>query len=226
MYDSELSLQQKFIEHKRLNQKENENIVAEFNARFGNVDIVEVLISDSNLLNMHQAQTLSIYQNAKVLAFLHKKAVRTFDYLKRCTDYTEKSLSETISKLIKAKIISEVAEKRYLISSEFQFPMLQFISYEAKLQKWKKAVLQANINKKFSSYSYVVVPIELARKLHLNELNYFQTYNIGLIGVSDLKLEYLFSPKKEHVNIHFNPSLINSIAKFQIKTSTFSMNCN
>ena len=73
--------------------------------------------------------------------------------------------------------------------------ILQFISYEAKLQNGK-AILQASINKKFSSYSYVVLPIELAYKLKQNKLDYFQTYNVGLIGVSDNKIEYLFNPKR------------------------------
>ena len=221
MFGSELELQQKFIELKNKNKKENGNLLSEFNARFGNVDIVEVIINNTSLLNVNQAEILSIYQHAKVLAFLHRKAVRTFSYLKKCTDYTDKSLSDTLSKLIRANIVSEITKGRYLISSEFQFPLLQFISYEAKLSKWKKAILQATINKKFSSYSYVVLPIELAKKLQQNELNYFQTFNVGLIGVSTSKFEYLYYPKKEYIKININPSLITSIAKFQLKTSTF-----
>lgn len=224
MFENELALQQKFIELKNVNKKENENLLAEFNARFGNVDIVEVIISNTSLLNVNQAKILSIYQHAKVLAFLHRKAVRTFNYLKKCTDYTDKSLCDTLSKLIRANIITEITKGRYLISSEFQFPLLQFISYEAKLSKWKKAILQATINKKFSSYSYVVLPLELAKKLQLNEIYYFQTFNVGLIGVSTNKLEYLFNPKKEYIKININPSLITSIAKYQLKTSTFSVN--
>lgn len=221
MFDNELSLQQRFVELKEKNQKKNESILSEFNARFGNVDIVEVIVSNSNLLNYEQAKILSRYQNAKVLAFLHKKAVRTFDYLKKCTDYSDKSLSDILSKLVKSNIIIECAKHRYVVHDGFQFPALQFISYEAKLMKWKKAILQAVINKKFSSYSYVVLPIELAKKLQLNNIVYFQNYNIGLIGVSDTKLEYLFYPKKENVKTSINPALITSIAKYQIETNLF-----
>ncbi|WP_286923201.1 MULTISPECIES: hypothetical protein [Lysinibacillus] len=223
MFTSELCLQNKFIQLKEAELNKNEKILTEFNARFGNVDMVQVFINDSNLLSYDQANLLSTYQFAKVLAFLHKKAIRTFTYLQKCTDYGEKTLSSILSKLIKANIVTEINSNRYIISEEFEFPMLQFISYEAKLQKWKKAILQASINKKFSSYSYVVLPIELAYKLKQNKINYFQTYNVGLIGVSDNKIEYLFNPKKETLKFTINPSLISSIAKYQIETSTFSI---
>lgn len=223
MFTSELCLQEKFIELKKLELKENERVLSEFNARFGNVDIVQVILDDTKLMNYDQAFLLSNYQFAKVIAYLHKKAVRTFGYLMTRTDYNEKVLSQLLSKLIKANIIREVSPKRYIISNDFQFPILQFISYEAKLSKWKKAILQGTINKKFSSYSYVVLPIELAKKLQENKINYFQNHNVGLIGVSDEKIEYLFKPKKDRVKLNVNPSFINSIAKYQLETSTFSI---
>ncbi|WP_106496265.1 hypothetical protein [Lentibacillus sp. Marseille-P4043] len=223
MFPNELSLQEKFIEIKRVDLKENEKVLSEFNARFGNVDIVQVIINNSNLMNPEQANLLSNYQFAKVLAYLHKKAVRTFDYLKDRTDYNEKVLSNLLSKLTRANIIKEITPKRYIISNEFQFPILQFISYEAKLSKWKKAVLQATINKKFSSYSYVVLPMGLAKRLYEGKINYFLNQNVGLIGVSKDRIEYFSKPKKETVKVQCNPSFISSIAKYQIETSTFSI---
>ncbi len=222
MFKSELCLQEKFIELKRESLKENEKILSEFNARFGNVDIVQVLYNERNLMNHEQAYLLSTYQYAKVLAFLHKRAIRTYTYLKTQTDYNDKTLKSIISKLIKANIVIEVSSNRYLISPAFQFPILQFTSYEAKLQNWKKAILQASINKKFSSFSYVVLPINVAQKLKKDNLNYFQIYNIGLIGVSLDNINYLFNPKKEPVKLKDNPSMISSIAKYQIETSLFS----
>lgn len=221
MFTSEVCLQEKFIELKQLELKENEKVLSEFNARFGNVDIVQVSLNNSKLMNYKQAYLLSNYQFAKVIAYLHKKAVRTFDYLMKRTDYDEKVLSQLLSKLTKANIIREVSPKRYIVSNDFQFPILQFISYEAKLSKWKKSILQAVINKKFSSYSYVVLPIELAKKLQKKKISYFQNHNVGLIGVSDNKIDYLYRPKKEQVKLNANPSFISSIAKYQLKTSTF-----
>lgn len=223
MFTSELCLQEKFIELKRNELKEKEKVLSEFNARFGNVDIVQVIVDNSHLMNYEQANLLSNYQFAKVIGYLHKKAFRTFDYLLKRTDYNDKVLSNLLSKLIKANIIKEVTPKRYVISNDFQFPILQFISFEAKLNNWKKAILQATINKKFSSYSYVVLPLELAKRLQKNHINYFQNQNVGLIGVSIEKIEYLYKPKKDRIKININPSFISSVAKYQLETSSFSI---
>lgn len=224
MFINELSLQEKFINLLKSKSLSNESILAEFNARFGNVDIVKVIYNRSNLLNHNQAVLLSNYQYAKVLAFLHRNAVRTTNYLKKATDYNDKTLNEILNKLVKTQIINEITPGRFAISNNFEFPNLQFISYEAKLHKWKKAILQASINKKFSSYSYVVLPIDLAKRLHEQQISYFHSYNVGLIGVSDynMEMEYLFIPKKIIVRPYVNPSLILSIAKYQIETSKFA----
>lgn len=222
MFINELSLQQKFINLLKSNSLSNESILSEFNARFGNVDIVKVIYDRSNLLSHNHAVLLSNYQYAKVLAFLHRNAVRTTNYLKKATDYNDKTLNEILNKLVKTQIINEISPERFVISNSFEFPNLQFISYEAKLHKWKKAILQASINKKFSSYSYVVLPIDLAKKLFEKNISYFHSYNVGLIGVSDYNMEYLFVPKKKVVRPYVNPSLILSIAKYQIETSKFA----
>jgi len=222
MFPNELTLQEKFIELKKMHLKKNESILSEFNARFGNVDVVKVIMDNSNLMNYKQAKLLSNYQLAKVFAYLHNKAIRTFDYLADRTDYDEKALSYLLSKLIKANIVNEVTPQRYIISDKFQFPTLQFSSYEAKLSKWKKAILQATINKKFSSYSHVVLPMNIASRLYDSRINYFLDHNVGLIGVSNSRIEYFLKPKKDLVKIQCNPSFISSVAKYQIETSMFS----
>lgn len=223
LFTSELYLQEKFIELKRDGLKDNERVLSEFNARFGNVDIVQVIVEDSHLMNYEQARLLANYQSAKVISYLYKKAIRTFDYLMKRTDYNDKVLANLLSKLIKTNIIEEVAPKRYVISNNFRFPLLQFISYEAKLTDWKKAILQATINKKFSSYSYVVFPLELAKRLKEKNNNYFKNQNVGLIGVSEDKIEYFYKPKKDRIKLNINPSFISSVAKYQLETSTFSI---
>lgn len=223
MFKSELSLQEKFIELKSQEIKGNEKVLSEFNARFGNVDIVQVIVDSGQLMNYEQANLLSIYRHARVIGYLHKNAVRTFEYLKKRTGYVESVLSNTLSKLIKLNIIIEESPRRYVISDEFQFPNLQFISFEAKLTNWKKAILQATLNKKFSSYSYVVLPMDVALRLQIEKINYFYNYNVGLIGVSDNNVEYIYKPRKTPVKLSINPSFISSVAKYQLETMSFSI---
>lgn len=222
MFSNELELQKRFIDLKKKNINKNEKLLSEFNARFGNVDIVQVILKNENFMKHDQAYVLSNYHYAKVLSFLHKKAIRTYNYLKNQTDYSDSTLQSIISRLKSTNIIEEVSENRFIISPEFQIPILQFISYEAKLKDWKKALLQATLNKKFSSHSYVILPIENAQKINDKKLKYFKLYNIGLIGVSQNELQYLFKPKKQIVKIKINPSFISSIAKYQIVTKSYS----
>ena len=126
MFTSELCLQNKFIQLKEADLNENEKILTEFNARFGNVDIVQVIINDSNLLSYDQANLLSSYQCAKVLAFLHKKQFVPLPIYKKYRLWRE-TLSAILSKLIKTNIVTEINSNRYIISEEFEF--LYYNSY-------------------------------------------------------------------------------------------------
>lgn len=222
MFANELALQEMFIQLKQKELNENEKLLSEFNARFGNVDIVKAIINDSHLMSSRQAQLLSKYQFAKVIGYLHKKAIRTFDYLVKRTGYTSELLTNLISQMIRTQIIEEVRPKRYTIANHFQFPNLEFISFEAKLTDWKKAILQAHINKKFSSYSYTVFPFDIASRLLKNNHHFFKMYNVGLIGVTKDRIHYLHRPNKVTIRRSINPSFISSIAKFQLESSQFA----
>lgn len=220
MYRSELDLQNTFIKYLEANKNKNESVLSEFDARFGNVDIVKVVAEDIPNFTLLQAIELKIYKNAKVVSYLHKKAVRTFEYLKVHTGYQEYQLKSIISKLKNVMIIKEVRKDCYVINADFEFPFLTFISYEAKLKDWKKALSQASNNKKFSSYSYCVFPNEFAKKLSEKEREIFNMYNVGIIGVDHVGYIEYISVKKNDLQLKRNPSLISSIAKYKIKEET------
>lgn len=214
MFSSELELQKCF--HKQLLEQatNNEKIVDEFNARFGNVDIVKVTNNSRLLLSKEQANLLSEFRYARIVSLLHKKAVRTLEFIKNASGYDINSVKYTLKRLINAEIIVEVSSGRYLINDNFSFPFIEFTSYEAKLSDWKKAITQANNNKRFSAYSYVVFPDEMAKKLFLKKNDYFKYNNIGLIGVSEKNFKIYLDIKKKVSPLKRNATLISSIAKF------------
>ena len=222
MFDSKMELQYRFIDFIEGNLESYEKVLSEFDARFGNVDIVKIGFNGFNLLSFDQATLLVNFSVAKIVAFLNKGQVRTFKYLLNHSGYQQKELKSIISKLIKANIIEEQEKNRYLLAQDFHFPNTEFISYEAKLTKWKDAISQAMQNKKFSNYSYIVFPYSLAEKLNKEEHHtLFKKTNIGLIGVSEKKVTYFIRPQKIKNTFRLNPSLISSIAKFQIKTKLY-----
>ena len=124
MFETELQMQKEFIKLLSLNKKQNQNILEEFNARFGNVDVV---MTDYNNLKItmtkSQAEILSNYSTALVVAFLHRKKAHTFNYLIDKTGYTEEYLLSILATLKNENIILEENNK-FIICDDFKFPNL------------------------------------------------------------------------------------------------------
>lgn len=215
MFKSELELQNKFINLMKQDKQDHTYISDEFNARFGNVDIVKVKYDNNTPLTKKQANILSNIAAARIVGYLHKKSMRTLSYLIKNSGYTEEYILSILSKLKSANIIDEPNCYRYIINEQFEFPKLIFSSYEAKLTDWQKAISQAIKNQAFSSESYVVMPEKIAKKLSLTKKNYFSSYNVGLIAVNNNKYKILIKPRIQKNN-YSQASLISSIAKYLI----------
>ena len=213
MFETELQMQKEFIRLLDLNKKQNQNILEEFNARFGNVDVVMTDYDNLKItMTKSQAEILSNYSTALVVAFLHRKKAHTFNYLIDKTGYTEEYLLSILATLKKENIILEENNK-FIICDNFKFPNLKFTAYELKLKQWKKAVLQAIKNKNFAYQSYVVMPDLIASKLSKNNSEIFKEYDIGLIGINNNYLKYYIQSPNKNKNYSINPIFISSIAK-------------
>ena len=213
MFETELQMQKEFIRLLDLNKKQNQNILEEFNARFGNVDVVMTDYDNLKItMTKSQAEILSNYSTALVVAFLHRKKAHTFNYLIDKTGYTEEYLLSILATLKKENIILEENNK-FIICDNFKFPNLKFTAYELKLKQWKKAVLQAIKNKNFAYQSYVVMPDLIASKLSKNNSEIFKEYDIGLIGINNNSLKYYIQSPNKNKTYSINPIFISSIAK-------------
>lgn len=215
MFNSEYELQQTFFEQLEYRKNIKTNIIQEFNARFGNVDIVEVNYSNyKNSISNYQAKLLSIYSHALIVGYLHKKTPRKYNYLLKKTGYTEDYLNSIILDLEKANIISHLENNKYIINNDFKFPNLRFNSYELKLKDWKKAILQATRNTVFSYKSFVVMPNQEAKKINEKYSDIFELYNIGLIGVTESTHYKYIIPKVKKHTYNISPIFISSTAKY------------
>lgn len=223
MFETELQMQKEFIRLLNLNKKTTQNILEEFNARFGNVDVVMTDIESMNItMTKSQAEILSNYSTALVVAFLHRKKAHTLKYLIDKTGYTEEYLSAILASLKKEDVILEENNK-FIIHDDFKFPNLKFTAYELKLKQWKKAILQAIKNKNFAYQSYVVMPDSIASKLYKSNLKIFKEYDIGLIGIKNNILNYYIeSPNIDH-KFYINPAFISSIAKCLLVSKSQSL---
>lgn len=215
MFNNELELQNRFIELLNESKDDKTYISDEFNARFGNVDIVKVKYDNKIPLKENQAKILSDIAPARILGYLHKNSIRTLSYLIKKSGYTEEYVLALLGRLKSAHIISEPNKHKYLINEQFTFPKLVFSSYEAKLTCWKKAISQALKNQAFSSKSYVVMPEKIAQKIAITKKHYFKAYNIGLIAVNNENYTILINPKINKKK-YSQAMLISSTAKYLI----------
>lgn len=213
MFKKEIDMQKLFIAQLNENIKNNELIYEEFNGRFGNADVVKVKLNNFHNISFSQMELLKDYQCAKITGYLHKQQSHSIKYLMDKTDYTYNNILSIINKLKKEQIITIDEKGMILINKDFEFPNIEFISYELKLKNWKNAITQANKNKNFSSLSYIAVPMDLAIKLEKKEKDIFKLYNVGLIGINHKDYKVFYKPKIEKSKTSKNPTYISSLAK-------------
>lgn len=213
MFDKEIDMQKLFITQLKDKLKTNELIYEEFNGRFGDADVVKVKLNNYNLISLKQMEILKDYQCAKITGYLHKQQSHSIKYLMDKTDYTYTNVIAIINKLKKENIVTTDNKGMFLINKDFEFPNIEFTSFELKLKNWKNAITQANKNKNFSSSSYIAVPMDLAIKLYKKEKNIFVLYNVGLVGIDGKGYKTFFKPKIEKNKTSKNPTYISSLAK-------------
>lgn len=213
MFSKEIDMQKLFITLLNNHKKNNEIIYEEFNGRFGNADVVKVKMNSYDFLVSDQINILKDYQCAKITAYLHKKQGHSVQYLMNKTNYTYDNITSILNRLKKVKIISLDENNKIVIDKNFKYPNIEFVSYELKLKKWKNAILQATKNKSFSSKSYIVVPLNLAKTIYKKNNDIFKMYNVGLIGIDENNYKYFYKPKYEKNKTRKNPTYISSLAK-------------
>lgn len=213
MFNSELEMQKIFVSFLKNEHLENTFISEEFNARFGNVDIVKVKYKNRQPISNAQAIILSNIACAKIVGYLHKNSVRTLKYLISKTGFTSEYVLSLLAKLKREKVIEEIYYHKYIINSQFVFPKLTFTSYEAKLTDWKKAVSQAIKNQKFSTESYVVMPEKITKSVFQKHKDYFKLYKIGLISINEYGYKIYIKAGIQKKN-YSRASTICSIAKY------------
>ena len=213
MFDKEIDMQKLFITQLKNKIKSNEFIYEEFNGRFGNADVVKVTLNNYNSLSLHQMEVLKDYQCAKITGYLHKQQSHSIKYLMDKTDYTYTNIIAILNKLKKENIVTNDDKGMLLINKDFEFPNIEFTSYELKLKNWKNAIIQENKNKNFSSSSYIAIPMDLAIKLYKKEKDIFVLYNVGLVGIDGKGYKTFFKPKIEKNKTSKNPTYISSLAK-------------
>jgi len=90
-------------------------------------------------------------------------------------------------------------------------PFLNLIAFEAKLSRWRDALLQAYRNTCFAHYSYVILPHHVARRVS-KEADDFYRHSVGLIAVAPSELDVLIpSPFHDPIQPWLSEAAINTV---------------
>lgn len=189
MFRFESELVKKFIEIREFSGK----VIEECPLRWGNIDLVEIKFDSIQTLSELQIDALENKENLLIFSLLYMKRPHTLQYISKKLAMKNERLLKRIEMLIHIGVISKVGEL-YTIENDIKFPDVTIVSYEMKLTDIRKALNQAVINKKYSEYSYVVMPMN-KYDLCLSYKEYFQRNSIGLILVDTNKTVEAIRPK-------------------------------
>lgn len=189
----EKDLVNNFIEFK-FKQSSKSITTIEVPVRWGNIDIINIK-NNYMPFNNEQCNVLARPSNSRV--FLKTKSNKgiTKKGLMDINGISEATIENCISQLLKVNLITK-KDNLYYRNIEFKFPKVVITGYEAKLIDYKKAFFQAMINKEYVDYSYLVFPMDIAKKIMASHSNTLSENCIGLIGVSDKKQKTLIKAKK------------------------------
>ena len=93
------------------------------------------------------------------------------------------TVSRHLTSLRRAKLVSHDQAGTYRIAVPFPHRSLRITAYEAKVEKWQRALYQAARYWSFANQVYVVLPLSRARKL-LPSKKVFRSSGVGLMGIN------------------------------------------
>lgn len=193
LFDYEVELVNKFIDLK-FKVSSRSVTTTEVPIRWGNIDIVNI---KNNYIpfSKEQCKVLSKASNARIFLKIKKDRGISKDKLINEKGMSNSTILNCINQLIKVKLIIK-KDKLYYRNIDFTFPKIIITGYEAKLTDYNKAFFQANINKEYVDYSYIVFPMNIANKILVKYRDILIRHGIGLIGVSKTKQIRLIKAKR------------------------------
>lgn len=193
IFEYEETLVNAFIDNFLMDK--NDILIKEMPIRWGNIDVVS--ITNNNLpFTSIQMDILSKPTNAKI--FLKTKNNRPIkkENLIKNLGASKSTCESAIRDLLKSNLIFE-SNNMYYRNIDFVFPKVVISGYEAKLKDYKKAFYQSCINKGYVDLSYMVFPMDMAKKILESKREILTEQGIGLIGTSTKKSIVLLKAKKQ-----------------------------
>lgn len=160
--------------------------VKELPIRYGNIDVVR--IKNSALpFSMEQIDILSRPSAALIFTKIKNERPISRNSIEKNVGLSGSTIAQTLSMLLSTGLIEKTDNGCFFRKTKFVFPKTMVVGYEAKLTDFNKAFYQAKGNKEYVDYSYLVFPLDIARRLVERKRELLEHNGIGLIGVSETR---------------------------------------
>ena len=117
---------------------------------------------------------------AEILSRLGYNRRVTREELFESSHYTMPVMSMALHALVKADVITNAIDQGYAIKPKFKLPEAEIHFYEIKLDKWARALFQANQAQSYADKAYCVMP-EHKRHVLLENREQFRRAGVGVI---------------------------------------------
>lgn len=161
-------------------------VFREVDCNQGRADVVRATFSDppSRTEAAALAQVLSLPSSAAVLAFL-QAAPRSISYLAQTTGLSERVIRQRLAELQGIGLVDSPRPALFRRTDKVaRIAAVDIWSFEAKMDKWQRALYQAVQYRGFSHRTTVVLPAARARPA-LGCLERFRGFGVGLVVVGD-----------------------------------------
>ena len=161
-------------------------LIPELDGILGRPDLVDANIQslpcDVNLDAL--AMCLRSPTKAQILALLRYKAPRGRAYLRTFTGLSNSQLGSHIRQLERVGLVEALKSSSVCLRFPLPWHMVDIVSYELKLNNWRRALHQAMCYRSFSHKVWVVMPTVGANHARKRE-EIFRINGIGLISVEN-----------------------------------------
>lgn len=184
IFEFESDLVSSFI--KNYTFTKNEILVEELSIRFGNIDIVSI---KKNCIDFSHEQMQVLAKPSNALVFTRIKNLRpiTKNTLFKSLGLSNTTIESSLNELSSNNLIIKNQKGIYTRNTNYIFPKTTITGFEAKLSDFNKAFYQAKSNQEYVDYSYLIFPMNQAKKIIDTKSDLLKKFNIGLIGVDQFK---------------------------------------
>ncbi|MDA1014786.1 MAG: hypothetical protein O3A00_10085 [Planctomycetota bacterium] len=119
---------------------------------------------------------------SRILASLNPSAGRREDYLWSQSGVAPATFRRWFTTLIDAELVIQSVSGSYVQGPEFQIPNAEIVSFEFKLQNWRRAFAQAKHYRSFSHRVFIVMPPPAAIRVRNALGPALRRFNVGVIS--------------------------------------------